>query len=115
MNSVIFACADATKGDSLPNGTSVEDWAATNGAVFATIDDWADPTPNAHTDLQLLEDSPPVYSIEYATMSVDGKTPGGAPQNGVYIGALSTVDVNWAMGWTYGIFDGDRGRALWFE
>ena len=115
LNSVIFACADRTRGNALPNGTSVEDWAAANGATFATINDWADPTPNAHTDLQLLEDTPPVYSIEYRTMSVDGEAPSGSPQNGVYIGALSTVDVNWAMGWTYGIFEGNRGQALWFE
>ncbi len=115
FNSVIFACADRTRGNALPNGTSVEDWAAANGAMFATVNDWADPTPKAHTDLQLLEDTPPVYSIEYATMSVDGETPSGSPRNGVYIGALSTVDVNWATGWTYGIFDGSRGQALWFE
>ena len=115
LNTVIFACADRTKGNSLPNGTSVEDWAAANGAMFATIEDLADPTPNADTDLQLLEDTPPVYSIEYATMSVDGKTPSGSPRNGAYIGALSTVDINWATGWTYGIFEGSRGQDLWFE
>ena len=115
LNTVIFACADKTRGNSLPNGTSVEDWAAANGATFATIEELADPTPNADTDLQLLEATPPVYSIEYATMSVDGASPSGAPQNGVYIGALSTVDLNWAMGWTYGIFEGNRGQPLWFE
>ena len=115
LNTVIFACADRTRGNSLPNGTSVEDWAAANGAMFATIEDLADPTPNADTDLQLLEDTPPVYSIEYATMSVDGETPSGAPQNGAYIGALSRVDINWAMGWTYGIFEGNRAQDLWFE
>ncbi len=53
--------------------------------------------------------------IEYATMSVDGEAPSGVTRNGVSIGALSTVDVNWAMGWTYGIFEGSRGQALWFE
>ena len=115
LNTVIFACADRTRGNSLPNGTSVEDWAAANGATFATIEDLADPTPNADTDLQLLEDTPPVYSIEYATMSVDGETPTGSPQNGAYIGALSRVDINWATGWTYGIFEGSRGQDLWFE
>ena len=115
LNTVVFACADKTRGNSLPNGSSVEDWAAANGATFATIEDLADPTPNADTDLQLLEDTPPVYSIEYATMSVDGETPSGSPQNGAYIGALSTVDINWATGWTYGIFAGSRGQDLWFE
>ena len=115
LNTVVFACADKTRGNSLPNGSSVEDWAAANGATFATIEDLADPTPNADTDLQLLEDTPPVYSIEYATMSVDGETPSGSPQNGAYIGALSTVDINWATGWTYGIFEGSRGQDLWFE
>jgi len=48
LNSVIFACADRTRGNSLPNGTSVEDWAAANGAVFATIDDWRT-RPPTHT------------------------------------------------------------------
>ena len=115
LNTVIFACADKTKGNSLPNGTSVEDWAAANGATFATIEDLADPTPNADADLQLLEDTPPVYSIEYATMSVDGETPSGSPQDGAYIGALSRVDINWATGWTYGIFEGSRAQDLWFE
>ena len=115
LNSVIFACADKTRSATLPNGTSVEAWASNNGALFATIDGSADPTPNADTDLQLLEGTPPVYSISYATMSVDGSTPSGAPQSGAYIGALSTGDLNWAMGWTYGIFDGNRGQPLWFE
>ena len=115
LNSVIFACADKTKGNALPNGTSVEDWATENGAVFATIEGWADPTPNAHTELQILENTPPVYSIDHETMSVNGTSPRIEPKNGTYIGALSTVDVNWAMGWTYGIFDGYRAQPLWFE
>lgn len=115
LNSVIFACADKTRGNSLPNGTSIETWAAGSGALFATVRGSADATADADTELQLLEGAPPVYSISYATMSVDGNAPSGAPQSGDYIGALSTRDVDWAAGWTYGIFDGNRGQALWFE
>ena len=115
LNSVIFACAEKTRGGSLPNGTSVESWAAADGSIFATVSGSADATANADTELQLLEGEPPVYSISYATMSVDGATPAGAPQNGDFIGALSQGNIDWTAGWTYGIHEGNRGQPLWFE
>lgn len=115
LNTVLFACADKTRGGALPNGTSVENWAAANGAVFAELSGSANPTPIADTGLQLLEGMPPIYSIDYATMSVNDAAPAGAPQSGNHIGALFQSMPDWTQGWTYGIHDGNRGQALWFE
>ena len=115
INTGIFACAEKTGGGSLPNGTSVEAWAAANGAVFASVSGAADPTADADTGLQLLEGTPPIYSIEYATMSVDDVAPVGSPTSGSFIGALAQSASDWTAGWTYGIHDGSRAQALWFE
>ena len=115
LNTAIFACAEKTKGGTLPNGTSVEAWAAANGAVFADLSGSANPTASADTGLQLLEGSPPVYSIDYATMTVNDAAPSGSPQQGDHIGALSQGAADWTRGWTYGIHEGNRAQALWFE
>ena len=115
LNSVIFACADKTRGNSLPNGTSVLQWAMDNGSVFADVSGSKDPTANADTDLQLLEGTPPIFSIGFETMSIDGDAPEGSPQRGDHVGGLSTSGSNWASGWTYGLFEDNRAQALWFE
>jgi hypothetical protein len=86
---VIIACEDRTVGV-LPNGTTVEDWAVNEqGVVFATISGIVDPTAAADTQLQLLEGTPPIFSIPYSSMVVDDVAPAGAPQAGDFIGALS--------------------------
>ena len=116
INTAIFACAEKTKGGSLPNGTTVEAWAMAHGSVFADITGAMDATANADTGLQLLEGIPPVYSIDYATMLVGGDSPAGTPQRGTaYIGALSLGRADWTADWTYGIHDGSRAQPLWFE
>ena len=116
INTAIFACAEKTKGGSLPNGTTVEAWAMANGSVFADITGAMDATSNADTGLQLLEGTPPVYSIDYATMLVGGDSPAGTPQRGTaYIGGLSLGRADWTADWTYGIHDGSRAQPLWFE
>ncbi len=116
INTGIFACAEKTKGSSLPNGTTVEAWAMANGSVFADIAGVTDATANADTDLQLLEGTPPVYSVDYATMVVNGDSPAGSPEHGgAHIGGLSLGAADWTAGWTYGIHDGSRAQPLWFE
>ena len=116
INTAIFACAEKTKGGSLPNGTTVEGWARATGSLFADITGVTDPTANANTDLQLLEGTPPVYSIDYATMVVGGESPTGTPQRGnAYIGGLSLGRADWTADWTYGIHEGSRAQPLWFE
>ena len=115
INTAVFACAEKTRGGSLPNGTTVQAWAAANGSVFADVATSANATASADAGLQLLEGVPPIYSIEYATMTVNDEAPSGAPQRGSHIGALSMAEDDWTRHWTYGIHDGSRAQPLWFE
>ncbi|HEX7035926.1 MAG TPA: hypothetical protein VF210_09135 [Pseudomonadales bacterium] len=115
LNAVIIACQDRTAGGPLPGGQTVEDWASSQGVVFATVTGSADPTANADTGLQLLEGSPPIFSIDYATMVVDDAAPAGAPAGGSYIGALSLGAENPFARWTFGIFEDNRAQPLWIE
>lgn len=115
ISSSVFACEEPTRGNSLPNGTTVQQWAIDSGNTFATLAGQTDPTAAADPDLQLLEGTPPIFSIDYATMMVDGAMLPGAPQNGTFIGGLSMGDINWTLGWTFGIYDGSRDEALWIE
>ena len=70
-----------------------------------------------HTEYSLLEGAVPVYSIDYATSQVDGAAPGAGstPTSGAFLGGLSLGATDWTQNWTYGIHDGSRGQALWFE
>ncbi|MEL7450811.1 MAG: serine/threonine protein kinase [Pseudomonadota bacterium] len=115
--STIFACELPTNGGSLPGGTTVEQWAIDSGNAFATIMGVTNPTAAADTDLQLLEGTPPVYSIEFATMAVDGTTPpsSDAPQSGTSIGGISLGGTDWIAGWTFGINEDNRSEPLWIE
>ena len=84
--------------------------------AFADIAGSANATASADTELQLLEGTPPIYSIDYATMVVGGEAPAGAPRGeGSYVGALSAGAADWTAGWTYGIHEGSRAQPLWFE
>lgn len=115
ISSTIFACEERTNGGSLPSGTTVEQFAIDGGNIFATITGQTDATAANDPDLQLFEGIPPVYSIEYATMSVDGAIPAGAPQNGTFIGGISLGSTDWLADWTFGVNDGARDVPLWFE
>ncbi len=116
LHSVIMACEDRTNGNALPNAITVEDWAANDqGVVFATVTGVVDPTAAADTQLQLLEGTPAIFSIAYASMVVDDAAPAGGPQSGDFIGALSQSADNPFAGWTFGIFEDNRAQPLWFE
>lgn len=118
LNSVIFACAEPTRGQTFPDATTTEQsFAEAGGNIFATIADGTavDATAMNDADLQLLEGTQPVYSIGYTTMQVDGAAPAGAPQNGIFIGGLSLSETDWTAGWTYGIDPNNRAQPLWFE
>lgn len=120
FDSVIFTCPERTNGgDPLPNATTVEAWAAANGAQFATAATNLDPTATSDTGLVLLEGTPSIYSVPFATMVVDGVAPTiAAPAS--HIGAVLQSD-DWTVDWTYGIHPGLRapdsevGGGLWFE
>lgn len=118
LNSVIFACAVPTRGATLAgSGTTEQEFAEAGGNIFATVASGTavDATANNDTELQLLEGVLPIYSIDYATMQVDGAAPAGAPQTGTFIGALSLSQTDWTVGWTYGLHEENRAQPLWFE
>ncbi|MGB5346687.1 MAG: hypothetical protein WBN23_11030, partial [Woeseia sp.] len=82
INSTIFACGEPTRGQTFPDGITTErSFAEGRGNIFATIptNTAVDATARNDAGLQLLEGVLPVYSIDYATMQVDGAVPAGAP------------------------------------
>jgi len=119
FNSVILAFQEPFRGQTFPDGiTTEESFFAAEGGVSATITGATDATAAADPDLQLLErdtNGIPVYSIPYATMSVDGAVPAGAPQSGDFVGAVSLGIPDWTQDWTYGIHPDLRAQPLWFE
>ncbi len=113
LNSVIFACQETYR------DAENQALAESEGAIAATLVDGVVTSATAMNDtgLQLLEGAVPVYSIDYATSLVDGAAPGAGstPTSGSYLGALSLGQPDWTANWTYGIHDGSRAQALWFE
>ncbi len=111
VDGTTFACE--TKSSKSIAGIDVSTWLVANetGVVFADITGGVNATTSTDTNLILLEGTPPVYSIDAAT-----STPVSGPINDrTYVGALSAGAVDWTAGWTYGIYVGARGEALWFE
>jgi hypothetical protein len=79
------------------------------------------PTAAADPELQLLEGSPPIFSIPFATSMVDGAVPandappaGSAPTSGTYLGGV-LLGNDWTSPWAYGLDPANRGEPLWFE
>lgn len=115
FNGVVFACEERTNGNSLPNGTTVEAFAESEDAIFATIVGAVDPTATGDTQLILLEGSPPIFSVPATQMVVNDAALPFAPTAGDFIGAMSLSGENPFAGWTFGIFEGKRSQPLWFE
>ncbi len=124
LNSVIFSCQEPARGNAIGGFADEQAWAESEGNQFATVADGVatNPTAAADTDLQLIEGTPPVYSIDWATSSVDGAAPLAttAPTSGTFLGGVSAT-ADWTQ-WAYGIYDGTdadgnprRGQPLWFE
>ncbi|MEL7187439.1 MAG: serine/threonine protein kinase [Pseudomonadota bacterium] len=119
LNSVVFACQENAKGNAFATFASEQDFAETDeGNQFATVADGTalNPTAMADADLQLLEGTQPVFSIDHATSLIDNAAPAAttAPTSGTYLGGVSLSN-DWISGWTYGIEDTNRGQPLWFE
>jgi len=116
ITSNIFACADKTKGGPI-GAEELEAWAVANGNVFATVpgDAALNPTATADTGFQVLEGPLSVFSIDTASMLVNDAAVGITPVERAYLGALSAGDTDWTAGWTYGLHEGSRAQALWFE
>ena len=107
INGAVFAAF--TKSSKTIAGSNVSDWlVANNDVVFADIAEnvVVNPTAAADDGLVLVDGTPAIFGL------TTGATPaGGAAYAG---GALPSGGTNWAS-WAYGIFDGNRGQALWFE
>ena len=112
INTSVFACE--TKSSKTIAGEYVNVFlakAANGGNVFADVTAGGlNATATADTGLVLLEGTPPIYSVPGAT-----STPSITPTSGDVVGALSTAGTDWTADWTYGIHEGARGAALWFE
>jgi hypothetical protein len=122
LNRIIFACAERTRGQTFGDGvTTEESFALAEGNVFATVANNTTVNPTAAVDpaLQLLEGTPSIYSVAWATSLVDGATPAASTQPTdaarPFLGAVSTAETGWTQPWAYGLHADNRAEPLWFE
>lgn len=108
----IIACQDLTKGDALPNATTIQQFLEASNDVMQTLEAGQDPTQASEPNIQILNG---FYSLPLADMVVNGGATTVTPTNGrSYIGAVVAAE-DWTADWTYGLHVGNRGQALWFE
>lgn len=110
ISNSIFACHDLTKGDALPNATTLEAFLEASNNVMSTAVDGESPNAGSAPNLVILNG---FYSVALTDMVVNGGPVSGTPLNS-YIGAV-TLDDDWTAGWTYGLHPENRAQALWFE
>ncbi len=113
LTSNLIACEDQDRGT--VGAQSVAEWASANGNQFAALAASANATATADTGLVLLEGTPSVYSVDFASMVIDDAAPSVAAPASGQIGGITLQGTDWARGWTYGIFEGSRAQPLWFE
>ena len=112
LNSNIFSCYDNTNGQSI-GATTIESLiAANNQFALGSGTTALNPTAALETGFVVLEGTPPISSVSFATMLVGGVSPTNAP---VGTASIGTTFTSANLGWTYGILDSNRGQALWFE
>ncbi len=122
IKNVIFSCQEPTAGNAawaFDGVTTPVGFLTAGGNQLATVPTGTalNPTATADAGLQLLEGTPPIYSIDWATSFVDGAAPLATtnPTPDTYLGALSLGADDWTAGWTYGVHASNRGEPLWFE
>ncbi len=131
ITSSIIACHDLTKGDPLPDATSLLDWLnGSDNDTYQTASDGlaAGETPTTSenpsldaddVNIAILEENS-FYSLAIGDMVIDGGAATVTPQTmddndtRDFIGAVTSAD-DWTLGWTYGIHEDNRAQALWFE
>lgn len=121
LNSVIFACSERTREQTLAgSATTEEQFAIDSGNQFATVPAGTavSPTANADTDLQLLGGALGTASLPWNTSMVDGAAPVATTEPsagpGEHLGAFADGG-DWTEGWTYGLHPDNRAQDLWFE
>lgn len=132
LNSVLYACGENTKGQTLvdplgvDSGISEEAFATSDatigqgGEFHAVVAGAAtSPTSNADPELQLVSAGPGYLSLQWSAGAminnaapIATSAPTGA---GDYLGGVFSGGTDWTAGWTYGIHPENRGQALWIE
>ncbi len=127
LNAAIFACAEKSRGRTVPGFPAGEDaWAETLNSQFADIPDGTavDASNAANPELVLTVDGAGLKTVSQNwidtivnnaaaaanTAPVDS-TGDGAP---TFLGATNGEDL-WIADWTYGILPGARAIPLWYE
>ena len=116
----MFACE--TKSSKNLNGVASNVFLseeANGGNVFADVTGAMDATADADTGLVLVTDkgesAGPIYSLAAASMEptiTPATITTGTTET--HIGGIADDATDWTLGWTYGIHEGNRGKALWF-
>ena len=111
LGGVVFACQDKvrsiTEAEVIGLGASV---------TFANISAVTDPSANADTDLQLLEGTPQVYSLPYASMQVNGANLPTGYTDGPVGGVSQGAGADWTQNWTFGLHESrEPDGQHWFE
>ena len=126
INTSIFACADLSSnrnrdaditlvaGTTFGAITGLEFLNAQDNLTFATSDDGTTRPDGDGTIAGGIGILDGFYSLPLASMNVDGAAVTFADSSATTIGAV-TIDNDWTQGWTYGLHEGLRGQALWFE
>jgi hypothetical protein len=98
LNSVIWSCAERTRGQTFPNGTTTEEtFAVAEGNVFATV------ASNTALD-------PTAAGDPASAATTQPSTPARA-----FLGAVSTAETDWTKPWAYGLDPANRAIPLWIE
>ena len=137
---VSFACQVPARGNAFGGFADEQEWAESNGVVFASVPVGTakSPVTGAGTDLELLDvttDGQPIVSLEHVDMIVDGLAADAStapvevtvPQYATdgtplppsvftptYIGG-EVVNSNFSEPWAFGINPNNRREPLWFE
>jgi len=118
ISNSIIACQDLTKGGPVSETTTLLAWLEGQpNDVMQTAEAGQNPTAAEEPNLIILDG---FYSVPLADMVIDGNVATVTPNlkdeddDTDYIGAVTATD-DWTAGWAYGLHDGNRGKALWFE
>lgn len=122
LQSVIWSCAERTRGQTFPDGTTTEEsFAIAQGNAFATVanNTALSAVSSAGSGLALLEGTPPYYSVAWSAAQVDGAAPANSTQpttaSRAFLGAVSMGETDWTKPWAYGLDPAKRGTDLWIE